>query len=83
MSVISILEILGVFLNFVTWLTLDLALYMCVIFLSLMMSLFTCFKSSEIIWGIGTGVSAFIFQNIILGIFSIFGLSIKSWLLTG
>ena len=43
MSIISILNILGVFLNDITWLTLYLLLYLCVTFLAILMPLFPFF----------------------------------------
>ena len=83
LSVISILNILGEFSNVVTWLTLDLILYLCVPFLVLLMSRISFIYSSGITWGSGTDLSAFIFPNIILGNISIFGVTVKSWLLIG
>ena len=41
--VVSILNILGVFLNVVAWLNLDVVLYLCAPFLTIMMSLFSVF----------------------------------------
>ena len=62
----SIKNMLGPFLNVVTWLTLlvlDLILYLCVPVLFTLMSLFCGFYTSGIAWGCGFVVSAFIFPN--------------------
>ena len=82
-SVIYFLNIWGVLLNFVTWFNLDLVLYLCVPFLALLMSLFYCCFPSGITWGIGSDVSAFMISNIIFGNFSLFGVTVKCWLLIG
>ena len=62
-SAAYILNILGAVLNVVTWLTLlvlDLVLYLCGPFLSIIMSLFCGFSTSGITWGCASGVSAFL-----------------------
>ena len=41
------------------------------------------FFFSGITWVIGSGAYAFNFPNLVFGIFSIFGVTVKSWLLTG
>ena len=66
----SILNMLGAFLNVVTWLTLlviDLVLYLCVPVLYTIMSLFGVSSTSGITWFCGSGVSAFIFPILIFG----------------
>ena len=45
--------------------------------------IFPCVFSSDIKWGSGTDVSNFIFSNPIFGYLSIFGVTVKSWLLIG
>ena len=82
-SIISFLNIWGVFLNVVTWFTLDLVLYLCVTFIVFLVSLFSCCFTFGITWCIGTGVPAFIFSNLYFGDFSIFYVTVKSWLLVG
>ena len=59
-SVASSWNILGAFLKFVTWLTLlvlGIVLYLCVLVLSILTSLFGVFPTSEITWGCTSDVS--------------------------
>ena len=79
-SAASILNMLGAFLNVVTWLTLlvlYLVLYLCVPVFFTLMSLFCGFFTSGITWGCGSIVSAFIFPILIFGNFPIFGITAK------
>ena len=69
-SVASTGNILGAFLKFVTWLTFlvpDLVLYLCVMVLSTLISLFGVYSTSGITWGRASGVSAFIIPIFIFG----------------
>ena len=71
-SVASTWKCLGVFLKVVTWLTLlvlYLVLYLCVLVLSAMISLFGVFSTYGITCVCASGVSAFIFPIFIFGIF--------------
>ena len=73
-STVSILNIFGVFLNVVIWLTLlvlDLVLYLCVPVLAIPMSRFSSFSISGIKWGCGSCVSPLVFQISFLAIFQI------------
>ena len=74
-SVASTGNILGAFLKMVTWLTLlvlDLVLYLCVLVLSNLISLFGVFSTSEITRVCASGVPAFIFPILISGKISFF-----------
>ena len=66
----STLNMLSVFLNIVTWLTLlvlDLVLYFCVLVLYNLISLSGVMSTSEITWGCASGVSGFISPISIFG----------------
>ena len=72
---------MGVLLNVVTWLTLDLVLYLYVPFLAIILSLFPCFSTSGITQYCGSGVSTFIFPNLNFGNLKCFGVTVKSCVL--
>ena len=84
-SATSILNIFGAFLNIVTWLTilvLDLVLFLCFPFLSIMISFLCGFSTPGITWGCSSCVSSFP-SIIIFGNFSFFGVTVKFLLLIG
>ena len=81
-TVTSISNILGEFLNVVTWLTLDLVLYLCVPFLALLMSIFACF-SPQVSHGEVVLVYPLLFFKSHFWKSPIFGVTVKSWLLIG
>ena len=84
-SAAYLLNILGEFLNVITWFTLlvlELILYLCGLFLSIPMSIFRSFPTSEITWGCASGVSAFFFNYHFWQSF-IFGVAVKFLLLIG
>ena len=65
-STVSIVNMLGAFLNVFTWLNLlviDLVLYLCVTFLFTLMSLFCGLSTYGITWGCSSGLSAFYFSS--------------------
>ena len=81
--VASILNILGAFLKVLTWLTLlvlDLVLYLCVIVLSTMISLFGVFSTYGITWGFTSGAFSFIISIFIFGYFPFFGVTAEFFL---
>ena len=84
-SAASILNILGVVLNVVIWLTLlvlDLVLYLCGPFLSIMLSISAVFPLSGS-HGVALLVNPPFSSILILGKFSFYGVTIKFLLLIG